>query len=179
MLGEAPGPDREVMRLKERIGFASIAAYTGLFLSLSLLLLRSGALGRIIAPAAMVVSLAAAGFNTASNLAVLRLLDVPLFETTASMIGSIRSSSFASWSLAALALLLLSIYFFRIPRLLPRCTGVLCIITALMQLYGLRDGQFLVLASVPGGLALLLIAAGTFFPRRRGSSRAPNQPASL
>jgi hypothetical protein len=165
VLGQAPSPDREVMRVKQHIGFAFIGAYTALLLTLSLLLLRAGGPGRMLAPAAMVCTLAAAAFNLTSNLAVLRILDRPLEETTAPMLNAIRSPAFASWSLAALTLSLLSVYFFRSPRLLPRITGSLFVITALMQLYGLRDGQFLVLASVPAGLALLAIAA-TLLPRR-------------
>jgi hypothetical protein len=165
VLGEAPSPDREVMRVKQRIGFAFIGAYTALLLTLSILLLRSGGLGRMLAPAAMVCALAAAAFNLASGLAVLRILDVPLEETTPPMINAIRSAGFTSWALAALTLLLLSVYFFRSPKLLSRSTSALFAITAFMQLYGLRDGQFLVLASVPAGLALLAIAAATLFPR--------------
>jgi hypothetical protein len=165
VLGEAPSPDREVMRLKERIGFAFIGAYSALLLTLALLLLRSGGPGRMLAPAAIVCTLAAAAFNLASNLAVLRILDVTLEETTSPMINAIRSAGFTSWALAALTLLLLSVYFFRSPRLLSRLTGVLFVLTALMQLLGLRDGQFLVLASVPAGLALLAIAATTLLTR--------------
>lgn len=170
VLGEAPSPDREVMRVKERIGFASLAAYLILFLALSALLLRSGALGRMLAPAAIVLALAAAGFGAAGNLSVLRLLDVNLFETTGKMINAIRSAAFAYWMLDSLTRLLLSLYFFRTPKLLWRLTGVLFAIAALMQFYGLRDGQYLVLASLPSGLALLLIAVIMLFPRRRNAS---------
>ena len=166
VLGQAPSQDREVMRVKEHIGFASLVAYAALFLALSVLLLRSGAVGRIIAPAAMVLAVAAAGFGAAGNLAVVRLLDVNLFDTTGKMINAIRSAAFVYWTLDSAVRLLLSIYFFRTPKLLWRLTGVLFAITALMQLYGLRDGQFLVVASIPSGLALLLIAVMMLFPRR-------------
>jgi hypothetical protein len=172
VLGQAPSPDREVMRVKERIGFAFIAAYSALLLALSVLLLRSGGLGRMIAPAAVVCALGAAGFNFASNLAVLRILDLTLEETTAPMINAIRSAGFASWTLAALTLFLLSVYFFRSPKLLSRITGSLLVLTAVLQLIGLRDGQFLVLASVPAGLALLAIAATAILrgTRRKAAS---------
>ena len=165
ILGDAPGPDREVMRFKERIGFAFIVAYSALFLTLAVLLSRSGGIGRIVAPAAMICTAATAGFNIAANLAVLRILDVPLFQTTGAMINSIRSAAFVSWALAALTLLLLSLYFFRSPRLWARIIGGLLVLTAVMQLIGLRDGEFLVLASVPAGLALVGIAS-RLLPRR-------------
>jgi hypothetical protein len=170
VLGEAPSPDREAMRFKERIGFVFTGAYTALFLALCWLWLRSGGVGRMLAPAAAVCAVAAAAFNTASNRAVLRILDVPLAETTAAMIGAIRSAAFVSWSLAALTLLLLSVYFFRNPKLLWQSTGGLFVLSGLMQLYGLRDGEFLVLASVPAGLALVAIAGAMLLPRRRALS---------
>ncbi len=165
VLGESPSPDREVMRVKLRIGFAFISAYTALLLTLAILLLRSGGVGRMLAPAAMVCALAAAGFSLASSFAVLRILDLPLEETTAPMLNAIRSAGFTSWALAALTLLLVSFYFFRLSKLLPRITGSLFALAGLMQLYGLRDGQFLVLASVPAALALLAIAVTLVFPR--------------
>lgn len=167
VLGESPSPDREVMRVKERLGFAFIAAYTGLFLTLSLLLLRSGGSGRALAPAAGISALAAAAFNAASNLAVLRILDVHLYDTTAAMVNSIRSAAFVTWALVAFTLLLLSAYYWRAPGGLSRVIGALFVVTALMQFAGLRDGQFLVLAGAPAGVALALIAGTTFWPRRQ------------
>lgn len=163
VLGDAPGPDREVMRIKTRIGFAFLAAYTGLFFSLALLMSRSGGLGRGLAPAAMTCAGGAAVFNIAGSIAVLRILDVPLFETTGAMINAIRSASFAAWALAAVTLILLSVYFLRSPGWLMRSIGGLFVLTALMQLYGLRDGQFLVLAGVPAGLALIGVAITALF----------------
>jgi hypothetical protein len=171
VLGNAPSPDREVMRIKQRIGFAFIGAYAALFLTLALLLLRSGGLGRIAGPAATICALATAGFNVAENLAVLRILDVPLYETTAPMIGAIRSASFATWALAALTLALLSIYFLRSPRMLMRVVGALFLVTASMQLYGLRDNRFLVWEGGPAALALVGVAVVMLFrhpsPRKR------------
>jgi hypothetical protein len=159
VLGNAPSPDREVMRIKQRIGFAFIGAYTALFVTLAWLLLRAGGIGRIAGPAATICALATAGFNVLENLAVLRILDVPLYETTASMIGAIRSASFATWALAALTLGLLSTYFLRSAGLLMRGVGGLFLITAAMQLYGLLDNRFLVWEGGPAALALVGVAA--------------------
>jgi hypothetical protein len=167
VLGNAPSPDREVMRIKEHLGFVFVGAYLALLLTLAFLLLRAGGIGRIAGPAATICALATAGFNVAENLAVLRILDVPLYETTAPMIGAIRSASFATWALAALTLGLLSTYFLRSPRLSMRCVGGLFLITAAMQLYGLRDNRFLVWEGGPAGLALVGVAA-MLAPKRRG-----------
>lgn len=173
VLSESPSPDREVMRLKEYISFAFIAAYTALFVTLSLLLASAGGAGRLLAPASGICAVAAAAFNLASNISVLRILDVHLYETTAAMVNAIRSAAFAAWVLVALTLLLLSYYFLPSPKWLPRIIGGLLVITAAMQLVGLRDGEFLVLASAPAGLALLLIAGMTLWPRRRIRTAAP------
>ena len=180
VLGNAPSPDREVMRIKERIGFAFIGAYMALFLALAFLLLRSGGFGRIAGPAGMICALATAGFNVAENLAVLRILDVPLYETTASMIGAIRSASFATWALAALTLTLLSSWFLRSNRLLMRGTGTLFLVTAAMQLYGLRDGRFLVWEGGPAALALLGVAAMylPWLPRQSRRAAVSDAPLS-
>jgi hypothetical protein len=165
VLGNAPSPDREVMRIKQRMGLVFICAYTALLLTLALLLLRTGGFGRFAGPAAMICALATAAFNVTENLAVLRILDVPLYETTASMIGAIRSASFATWALAALTLALLSALFLRSPRFIIKCVGALFLVTAAMQLYGLRDNRFLVWEGGPAGLALVGVAAAMLLRR--------------
>jgi hypothetical protein len=169
VLGNAPSPDREVMRIKQRIGFAFIGTYTALFLTLALLLTQGGGWARIAGPAATICALATAAFNIAENLAVLRILDVPLYETTAPMIRAIRSASFATWALAALTLALLSALFLRSPRFIMRCVGVLFLITSAMQLYGLRDNRFLVWEGGPAALALLGVAVTMLFRRPKAA----------
>ena len=47
ILGEAPSPDREVMRIKQYVDVGFIASITGLFMSLAWLLTRQGTWGRI------------------------------------------------------------------------------------------------------------------------------------
>src|ERR1700733_3357321 len=42
ILGDAPSPDREVMRVKQYVDFGFIACYTGLFLALAALVIRKG-----------------------------------------------------------------------------------------------------------------------------------------
>src|ERR1700722_1060533 len=51
ILGEAPSPDREVMRIKQYVDVGFIASITGLFMSLAWLLTRQGTWGRIAGPA--------------------------------------------------------------------------------------------------------------------------------
>src|SRR4249919_258926 len=42
IMGDAPSPDREVMRVKQYADFAFITCYTGLFLTLAALVIRKG-----------------------------------------------------------------------------------------------------------------------------------------
>jgi hypothetical protein len=162
ILGEAPSPDREVMRFKQRIDFIFIGAYTGLFFTLAALLMRGGGWGWLAGPAAMICAAGTAMFDVFENLAILRILDVPLYRVGPGMIYAIRSASAAKWELAALTLALLSGYFLRSPRWSLRTIGVLFLISSAMEFYGLRDNRFLVWQGLPGlaafaGIAVLLL----------------------
>jgi hypothetical protein len=162
ILGEAPSPDREVMRFKQRIDFVFIAAYTGLFVTLGWLLLRTGGWGWLAGPAAMICAVGAAVFDVMENLAILRILNLPLYRTPPQAIAAIRSASAAKWELAALTLALLSGYFLHSRRWSMRTIGVLFLITGALEFYGLRDNRFLVWQGIPGlaafaGIAVLLL----------------------
>ena len=58
ILGDAPSPDREVMRIKQYIDFAFIASYASLFIALSLRGWQAGGWRRTVGIAAMLVGLA-------------------------------------------------------------------------------------------------------------------------
>jgi hypothetical protein len=163
ILGEAPSPDREVMRFKQRIDFVFIGAYSALFFTLAWLLMRAGGWGWAAGPAAMICAAGTAVFDVMENRAILRLLDVPLYRTPPQMIGAIRAASAAKWDLAGLTLALLSGYFFHSPRWGVRLIGVLFLISAAMDFYGLRDNRFLVWQGLPGLAAL--VGIGVFMLR--------------
>jgi hypothetical protein len=159
ILGDAPSPDREVMRFKQYVDFGFILSYTGLFSALALLLSREGDWPRAAGIAAMVCGLATGAFDVLENLAILRILDVPLHATTAAMINAIRRASAAKWVLGAVTLLLLSAYFCSKAGWLPRVIGGLLILTATLILYGFEDNRFLVYQGYPALVALVGIAA--------------------
>jgi hypothetical protein len=159
ILGEAPSPDREVMRIKQYIDLGFIASLTGLFLTLACLLMRQGTWGRVAGPAAMVCAVAAAVFDVIEKRAILRILDVSLLQTTPAMINAVRSASAATWALAAVTLILLSSLFLRRTSWLGRSTGVFLFVTAGMEIYGLRDNRFLMWQVYPALAALVSIAA--------------------
>src|SRR5512140_206869 len=86
ILGDAPSPDREVMRVKQYVDFAFIACYTGLVLALAALVVRKGGWRRIAGIAAGVCGAAAGACDVLENRAILKILDVPLRATTPAMI---------------------------------------------------------------------------------------------
>ena len=109
ILGDAPSPDREVMRVKQYADFAFIASYTGLFLALGTLTSRKGGWRRAAGIAAAICGVAAGVFDIFENRAILKLLDVPLRATTPVMIEAIRGPSTAKWVLASVTVVLLSV----------------------------------------------------------------------
>jgi hypothetical protein len=116
ILGDAPSPDREVMRVKQYVDFGFIACYTGLFLALAALAIRKGGWRQAIGIAAGICGLAAGVFDVLENRAILNLLDVPLRATTPAMIQAIRGPSTAKWILAGVTVVLLSSAFIRISK---------------------------------------------------------------
>ena len=109
ILGDAPSPDREVMRVKQYADFGFIASYAGLFLALGTLASRKGGWRRAAGIAAAICGLAAGVFDIIENRAILNLLDVPLRATTPAMIAAIRGPSTAKWVLAGVTVVLLSV----------------------------------------------------------------------
>jgi len=111
ILGDAPSPDREVMRVKQYVDFGFITCYATLCVALSALAVRKGGWRRIIGIAAGVCGLAAGICDVIENRAILSLLDVPLRATTPAMIHAIRAPSAAKWILAGVTVVLLAVSF--------------------------------------------------------------------
>jgi len=116
ILGDAPSPDREVMRVKQYADFAFIASYTGLALALAALAIRKGGWRRAAGIAAAICGVSAGVFDIFENRAILKLLDVPLRSTTPAMIQAIRGPSTAKWILAGVTVVLLAASFIRRPK---------------------------------------------------------------
>ena len=116
ILGDAPSPDREVMRVKQYADFGFIACYTGLFLALAALAIRKGGWKQVTGIAGGICGLAAGVFDVLENRAILNILDVPLRATTPAMIHAIRGPSTAKWILAGVTVVLLATSFIRTPK---------------------------------------------------------------
>ena len=116
ILGDAPSPDREVMRVKQYADFAFIVSYTGLALALAALASRKGGWRRAAGIAAAICGVGAGVFDIFENRAILKLLDVPLRATTPAMIEAIRGPSTAKWVLASVTVVLLSVSFIKTSK---------------------------------------------------------------
>ena len=116
ILGDAPSPDREVMRVKQYVDFAFIACYAALCAALGAVAAGKGGWRRLAGIAAGICGLAAGMFDVAENRAILKLLDIPLRATTPAMLDAIRGPSLAKWILAGVTALLLAASLIRIPK---------------------------------------------------------------
>ncbi len=116
ILGDAPSPDREVMRVKQYVDFGFIACYVSLCAALGAVAARKGGWRKVAGIAAGICGLAAGVFDVLENRAILNLLDVPLRATTPAMIQAIRAPSTAKWLLAGITVVLLSVSLIRIPK---------------------------------------------------------------
>jgi hypothetical protein len=152
ILGEAPSPDREAMRIKQYIDFGFIACYAALYVALGMMF-RSR-----LAVAAAVAGVAAAVFDVVENFAILRVIELPLLQTTQAMIDAIRYPSLAKWTLAFLATALFAALFLNRRRWTMRLIATLNFAAAAIGFYGIYDNAFLVWAGIPllGGLIAMI-----------------------
>src|SRR5689334_7956649 len=90
ILGDAPSPDREVMRVKQYVDFGFIDCYTALCAALGAAAARKGGWRRVAGILAGIGGVSAGIFDVLENRAILKLLDVPLRSTTPAMIDAIR-----------------------------------------------------------------------------------------
>jgi hypothetical protein len=116
ILGDAPSPDREVMRVKQYVDFGFIACYASLCAALGAMAARRGGWRQITGIAAGICGVAAGVFDVLENRSILYLLDVPLRATTPAMIQAIRGPSTAKWALAGVTVVLLVVSSIRIPK---------------------------------------------------------------
>jgi hypothetical protein len=156
ILGEAPSADREVMRLKQYLDFAFIAAYVSLAVVMAWVLARRMPLAAV---ALLVCTAAAAIFDILENLAILRLLPLELSQTTQPVIDAIRVPSAVKWSLISLALVLLSIFFFESRRWYLRVLGMFDLAAGALTCVGVFHNEWLPWAGALLSGGLLLSAA--------------------
>jgi hypothetical protein len=116
ILGDAPSPDREVMRVKQYADFGFITWYVALCAALGAVAARKGGWRQMAGIAIGICGLTIGVFDVLENRAILRLLDVPLRATTPAMIQAIRGPSTAKWILAGVTVVLLASSLIRAPK---------------------------------------------------------------
>jgi hypothetical protein len=167
ILGEAPSPDRETMRIKQYVDFGFIACYVSLYAALAAFFRSPASHG--VAMAAAAFGVAAGLSNVLENIAILRVLDVRLRDTTQAMVDGIRHPSLAKWALAFVAVGLFGYLFLKkdvlkkdvlkSDRWSCQAIGVTSLVSAALGIYGLFDNAFLVWAGVPMLAALAAMIA--------------------
>ena len=152
VLGDAPSPDREAMRIKQYVDFGFIASYAALYVALAMMFRSRAAL------TAGICGVTAAAFDVIENVAILRILDVPLHATTQGMIDAIRYPSLAKWTLAFAASALFGALFWKCRHWAMRTIAALNFAAAALGFYGIYDNSFLVWAGLPllGGLIAMI-----------------------
>ena len=116
ILSDVPSQDRETMRIKTYIDYGFIASYSGLSIALALLLARRRGWRMAAAIIGGICGVAAGLFDVFENRAILEILDVPLRNTTPSMLNAIRGASLAKWTLAGVAICALLLPFIRVKK---------------------------------------------------------------
>ncbi len=165
ILSDAPSPDREAMRLKQYADFGFIACYAALFVLMAMLL---GGMAWL----AAALGLLAAACDVAENLATLRLIDLPLSQTTQARIDGIRDPALMKWALASLALGMFAALLLRQKTAGLRIVGVCDLAAAALGLYGLVNNAFLAWSGLPMLAGILTLAILFFRPRGRYRGRS-------
>lgn len=157
VIADAPGPDREAMRFKQYLDFGFIAFYASLYVALAAMFhTRWGIV-------AALCGLAAAVFDVIENFAILRIVDVPLRQTTQPMIDAIRHPSLAKWTLAFIATAIFGVLFLKSEKgRVMRAIGALNLAAAALGFYGVYDNAFIVWATVPLLAGLIGMIAVSF-----------------
>jgi len=140
ILGEAPGPDREAMRLKQYIDFAFIGSYVALFGAMGAALARRSRWGLLVAVSGVAMGVP----DVLENLAILRLLPVELSNTKQAMIDAIRQASVIKWSCSSAAMVVLALFFLDARRWCGRMVGAMNFAAGAITCWGLVNNAMLV-----------------------------------
>ncbi len=156
VLGDAPSPDREVMRVKQYVDFALIAGYLALALMIAAALFptRHRWLALIIGG----VSVLAAFADVRENLNTLQIVNLPLSQLNPVLLESLRFTSFTKWILLAAAVALLATVTLARKQWFLRAAGLLGLSGAIVTAGGLFYNSILVWGGLLMFFGLLLTA---------------------
>jgi hypothetical protein len=147
ILGDAPSPDREVMRIKRYAGFAFLGCYLALAVALAKLLRKRLAL------LAAVLAAASALAYAAQLVVISRTLDTPLRDMTGAMVARIDRLGVATWvfgmfAAAGFAGLWWNEVFWKRRQPLQRVFSGFLFASAALGFYGIYDNSILFWALV-------------------------------
>lgn len=157
VLGEAPSPDREVMRVKQYVDFGLIAGYFGLALVIGAALRRSGRGG--MAWLLVIVAILAVLQDVRENLVTLRVVNLDLSQIHTAMLDQLRLISTGKWVFLAAASVVLATVTVRQRAWSLRTAAALGLAGAALTVAGLFYNSILVWGGLLMILGLLLSAA--------------------
>ncbi|MDP8990954.1 MAG: hypothetical protein M3N41_12855, partial [Acidobacteriota bacterium] len=157
VLGDAPSPDREVMRVKQYVDFGLIVGYFGLALAMGAALRRGGR-GRT-GLLLMTITSVAAFHDVRENLITLRVLNLGLSQVTTAMLDQLRLISMGKWVFLAAASVVLAAVTVRQRAWYLRTAAALGGSGAALTMAGLFSNSLLVWGGLLMALGLLLTAA--------------------
>ena len=169
IMGDAPSPDREVMRMKQYIDFAFIASYAALFLVLAWALAPRTRWAWLIG----IFGVFAAVHDVLENIDILRLVDAPLSAVTPHMISHLHLVSVVKWISAALAIGTLGVFTLHSRRWYLKLIGGVDLLAAALILWGLVDNPWLVWAGFPLAAGMIANAATLKFLTHEPATRNP------
>jgi hypothetical protein len=156
VLGEAPSPDREVMRVKQYVDFGLIAGYFGLALVIGVALRRSGRGG--MTWLLVIVGILAAFHDVRENLITLRVVNLSLNQINTAMLDQLRLISIGKWVFLAVASVVLAAVTVRQRAWFLRTAAALGLAGAALTAAGLFYNSILVWGGLLMVLGLLLTA---------------------
>jgi hypothetical protein len=145
ILGEAPSPDREVMRMKQYIDFAFIASYAALFIVMTSALLPLSRWAWMIG----IFGVLTAVHDVMENFDILTLVDTPLSAVTSQTISHLHLMSVVKWGFAAAVTATLGMFTLRSRHWYLRLIAGVDFLAAALILGGLVDNAWLVWAGLP------------------------------
>ena len=153
VLGEAPGADREVMRVKQYVDFGLIAGYLGLGVVIGVAL--GGGRGWLLAGLTIVAAL----LDALENLGTLRVVNLGLSHVNSGMLEALRFNSVAKWVVLAVAITVLASVTVRRKQWYLRAAAGFGLAGAGLTVAGLFYNSILVWGGLLMVLGLLLAAA--------------------
>ena len=162
IVGDVPSENRDTMTRKQYYDCVFMAAYTGVFLGVTAMLVEAGWIW--LGALSGVLALATPILDLVEDLAILRLMETPLALTTPAMVDAVREPSELKWFCAFAAMAIQSLFFLRSPARAGKLTGALFLAAAALGLAGLTQNSLFELAQLPMLAGLVVLAV--VFSRR-------------